>query len=179
MKTIALSSKNKVNNNGKYFAIVDDDLYDDLIKYNWSISSNGYAQRRIIKPDGKESTISMHRQIMNLTFGNSNCVDHINGNRLDNRKSNLRVCTHTENLHNSKLSKRNKSHAKGVFHQRVEYETKNSLVCQHYWRASIMYNRKLIYLGLFSDTDEGFEQAKNTYNKAAIKYYGHFAYLNP
>ena len=102
MKEIPLSSKNEVNNNGTYSATVDDDLYDDLIKYNWSISNNGYAQRRIIKPDGSKSTISMHRQIMELTFGDNKCVDHINGNRLDNQKSNLRVCTHTENLHNSK-----------------------------------------------------------------------------
>ena len=179
MKTISLSSKNEVNNNGKYSATVDDDLYDDLIKYNWSISSNGYAQRRTLKPDGKESTISMHRQIMKLTFGDSDYVDHINGNRLDNRKSNLRLCTHTENLHNSKLSKRNKSHAKGVFHQRVEYETKNGLICQHYWRVSIMFNRKNIFLGTFTYDSDGFERAKNTYNKAAIKYYGQFAYLNP
>ena len=179
MKEIPLSSKNEVNNNGTYSATVDDDLYDELSKYNWSISSNGYAQRRIIKPDGSKSTISMHRQIMELTFGDNKCVDHINGNRLDNQKSNLRVCTHTENLHNSKLSKRNKSHAKGVFHQRVEYETKNGLVCQHYWRVSIMFNRKNIFLGTFPYTPNGFELAKKAYNDAAKKYYGQFAYLNP
>lgn len=179
MKTISLSSKNRTDNNGKYFATVDDDLYDDLIKYNWSISSNGYAQRRIIKPDGSKSTISMHRQIMELTFGDNKCVDHINGNRLDNQKSNLRLCTHTQNLHNSKISKRNKSGAKGVFHQCIKYETKNGITYKYYWRASIMYNRKLIYLGVFSDTDEGFELAKKAYNDAAKKYYGQFAYLNP
>lgn len=179
MKTISLSAKNKGSNNGKYSAIVDDDLYDDLIKYNWSISSNGYAQRRVIQPDGKESIISMHRQIMGLTFGDNKCVDHINSNRLHNRKSNLRRCTHTENIHNSKLSKRNKSKAKGVFHQCIKYTTKNVIAYKYYRRASIMFNRQLIYLGLFPNTDEGFERAKNTYNKATIKYYGQFTYLNP
>ena len=180
MKEIPLSSKNEVNNNGKYSATVDDDLYDDLIKYNWSISSNGYAQRRIIKPDGSKSTILMHRQIMELTFGDSDYVDHINGNRLDNQKSNLRLCTHTQNLHNSKISKRNKSGAKGVFHQHIEYETKKKgIVCKDYWRASIMVNRKNIFLGTFPYNPNGFAQAKKAYNDAAKKYYGQFAYLNP
>ena len=60
MKTIALSAKNKTDNNDKYFAIVDDEFYDDLTKYNWSISSDGYAQRRIIKSDGKVSIHGSH-----------------------------------------------------------------------------------------------------------------------
>ena len=179
MKKIFLSSKNKTDNNGKYSAIVDDELYDELSKYNWSISSNGYAQRRIIKPDGSKSTISMHRQIMELTFGDSDYVDHINGNRLDNRKSNLRLCTHTENIHNSKLSKRNKSGAKGVFHLTIEYETKKGVSRKEYWRASIMVNKKNIFLGTFPYNPNGFAQAKIAYDNAAKKYYGQFAYRNP
>ena len=179
MKKIPLSAKRKPSNRGKYFALVDDELFDELNKYHWSISSNGYAQRRV-KIGDKVSTILMHRQIMELTLSDNKIVDHINGNRLDNRKSNLRVCTHTENLHNSKLSKRNKSGAKGVFLLHREYETKKKgIVCKYYWRASIMYNRKLIYLGCFPDTKEGFKQAKKAYNDAAKKYYGQFAYLNP
>lgn len=178
MKKIYLSAERKCKNSDKYSVIVDDDLYDVLNKYHWSISSNGYAQRRTLKPDGTISIISMHRQIMGLTFGDSTCVDHINGNRLDNRRVNLRVCTHTENIHNSKLSKRNKSHAKGVFHQRVEYDTKNGTVCKHYWRASIMVDRKNIFLGTFTYDSAGFKQAKKAYNDAAKKYYGEFAYIN-
>ena len=109
----------------------------------------------------------MHRQIMNLTFSDKQCVDHINRDRLDNRKSNLRFCTRTENNHNMKLSSRNKSGAKGI------YKDKNRL------RVSIMFNGKKIYLGTFPNTPEGFKQAKIAYNNAAIKYYGEFAYLNP
>ena len=178
MKKIPLSAKGKFSNRGKYFSLVDDELYNELSKFNWSISKNGYAQRRV-KIGDKVSTILMHRQIMELSFGDSICVDHINGNRLDNQKSNLRVCSHTENLHNSKISKRNKSQAKGVFHQCIKYETKKGVVCKYYWRASIMFNKELIYLGCFPDTKEGFKQAKNAYNDAAKKYYGEFAYLNP
>lgn len=179
MKKIPLSAKSKSSNRGKCFTLVDNELYDDLIKYNWIISSNGYAQRRIIKPDGKESTISMHRQIMELTFDYSIYVDHKNGNRLDNRKSNLRICSRTENNHNMRISKRNKSGAKGVFHLYIEYETKKGISRKDYWRASIMVNKKNIYLGCFPDTKEGFKQAKKAYNDAAKKYHGEFAYLNP
>ena len=178
MKKIPLSAKGKSSNRGKFFAFVDDELYNELSKYSWSISSNGYAQRRV-KIDDKVSIILMHRQIMGLTFGDPDYVDHINGNRLDNQKSNLRLCTHAQNLHNSKLSKRNKSHAKGVFRLTIEYETKKGISRKEYWRASIMVNKKNIFLGCFPDTKEGFKQAKNAYNDAAKKYYGEFAYLNP
>ena len=178
MKKIPLSAKGKSSNRGKFFALVDDELYDELNKYHWSISSNGYAQRRI-KIGDKVSTILMHRQIMELTFGDSICVDHINGNRLDNRKSNLRICSRTENNHNMRISKRNKSGAKGVFHLTIEYETKKGISRKDYWRASIMVDRKNIFLGTFSYNPNGLERAKKAYNDAAKKYYGEFAYLNP
>ena len=130
MKYIPLAAKRKCKNSGKYFALVDDELFDKLNKYHLSISKNGYAQRRV-KIGDKISIIPMHRQIMNLTFGDKQYVDHINGNRLDNRKSNLRFCTRTENNHNMKLSYRNKSGAKGI------YKDKNHL------RVSIMFTTRL------------------------------------
>ncbi len=167
MKKIPLAAKRKCKHSGKSFALVDDELYDELNKYHWSISTNGYAQRRV-KIGNRTSIIHMHRQIMGLTFGDKQCIDHINRDRLDNRKSNLRLCTRTENNHNMKLNKRNKSGAKGVYVQ-----SKKIL------RVSIMVNRKNIYLGTFPNTPEGFAQAKNAYNNAAIKYYGEFAYINP
>ena len=164
MKIIPLAAKRKCKHSGKYFAIVDDELFDELNKYHWSISTNGYAQRR----DDKGKIILMHRQIAGLTFGDKQCVDHINGNRLDNRNSNLRLCTRTQNNHNMKLSKRNRSGAKGVYIQ-----SEKTL------RVSIMCNGKNIHLGSFPNTKQGLKQAKNAYNDAAKKYYGEFAYLNP
>ena len=127
MKKIPLSAKRKPSNRGKFFATVDAELYDELNKYHWSISKNGYAQRRV-KIGDKVSTILMHRQIMELSFGDSIYVDHKNGNRLDNRKSNLRICSRTENNHNMRISKRNKSGAKGVFLLTIEYETKKAFL---------------------------------------------------
>ena len=167
MKKIPLAAKRKCKHSGKYFALVDDELFDELNKYHWSISKNGYAQRRV-KIGNRTSIIHMHRQIMGLTFSDKQCVDHINRERLDNRKSNLRLCTRTENNHNMRISKRNKSGAKGVYIQ-----SKKIL------RVSIMVNGKSIYLGTFPNTPEGFKQAKKAYNDAAKEYYREFVYLNP
>lgn len=178
MKKIHLAAKRKCKHSGKSFALVDDELYDELNKYHWSISTNGYAQRRV-KIGNRTSIIHMHRQIMELTFGDSICVDHINGNRLDNRKSNLRICSRTENNHNMRISKRNKSGAKGVFHLHIEYETKKGISRKDYWRASIMVDKKNIFLETFPYNPNGFAQAKKAYNDAAKEYYREFAYLNP
>ena len=178
MKYISLGVKSPRGNTTACYAIVDDELYDELKKYNWSLSNHGYAQRGTYN-NGKVSVIPMHRQIMGLTFGDNKCVDHINGNRLDNRKSNLRICTRAENSHNMKISKRNKSGAKGVLHVTIKVKRKSGkLYTKEYWRASITLNRKNIYLGFFPYNCEGFQEAKTAYNEAAIKYFGKFARLN-
>lgn len=67
-------------------------------QYKWHVNDKGYAIWRGIK-DGKKQTIRMHRLIMNTPEGMD--TDHINHNRLDNRRANLRICTRQENLLNS------------------------------------------------------------------------------
>ena len=122
----------------------------------------------------------MHRQILGLSFGDKSCVDHINCDKLDNRKSNLRICNRTQNNHNIGLSKRNKSGVKGVSHHHIKRLRKNgTLYEKHYWYAKIRVNGKDRGLGLYTYTDEGLEKAKIAYNNAAIQYYGAFAYINP
>ena len=161
-------------------SIVDDDDYERLNKYNWSYTNHGYAQRRKII-DGKSSIIHMHREIMGLTFNDGKFVDHINGDRLDNRKENLRLCTRTENNHNMKIGKHNKSGFKGVFHRTVKKKylgRDGTRKTYHHWCAKIMINRKAILLGTFPYTEEGKIQAAKAYNEAARKYYGEFAYIN-
>ena len=180
MKKIQLAAKRHYKNADEKYAIVDDEDYEELCKYDWSCSKNGYAQRRFKKDDCTISTYPMHRQILGLTFGDKSCVDHINGNKLDNRKSNLRICNRTQNNHNVGLSKRNKSGAKGVSHHHIKQLRKNSTLYEkHYWYAKICVNKKVIGLGFFPYTDEGLEQAKIAYNNAAIQHYGAFAYINP
>lgn len=142
-----------------YEAIVDEDNYNELSKYKWYYHNSGYAIRSIRKND-KKFTIYMHREILK----NEKFIDHINGNGLDNRKENLRECSHKENIRNRNKQKNNTSGFKGVFWD------KNKNV----YKAQIKVNQKNIYLGSFTDKEE----AAKIYDKAAIKYFGEFARLN-
>jgi len=92
-------------------------------------------------------------------------VDHINGDTMDNRKSNLRICTHIENSWNSAKPKgKRTSKYKGVDFMKNEGK----------YRARIKVNYKEINLGCFLLEDD----AAEAYNKAAIKYYKNFSLLN-
>ncbi len=121
MKEIQLSQ-------GK-IAVVDDEDYEYINQWKWSYLSSGYAVRSLWSLLGSK-TILMHRIIANTPIGMD--TDHINGNRLDNRKSNLRVCTHAENTRNIPMHKDNKIGYKGV-----QKHGKS-------WRARILVNGKQI-----------------------------------
>jgi hypothetical protein len=147
-------------------AIVDDDDYEYLNQWKWCVRINKkdvyYATRSDYSIKGKTSCISMHRQIMNATKGY--VVDHINQCTLDNRKVNLRICTHTQNLHNRPKNINNTSGYKGVGW------------CNKYekWRAKIWLNSKCYHVGYYIDVID----AARAYNAAALKYHGEFAHLN-
>jgi hypothetical protein len=88
-------------------------------------------------------------------------IDHVNGNRLDNRIANLRAATNAENCRNAKKGKNNRSGFVGVtFHKAARK-----------WAAGIMYNRKHIYLGLYEDIQD----AVNARKQAEVVYFGEFA----
>lgn len=143
------------------FASVSIEDYMELRKYNWSVNSCNYASRGK-KINGKKKFITMHRFIMNPPDGMQ--VDHINGNRLDNRRCNLRICTRSQNCSSRDSSTKNKSGFRGViFHS----STKK-------WRACIKVNQKMISLGLFHTKLE----AARAYNDAAIQNFGQFARVN-
>lgn len=89
MKEIILSGKKA---NGKS-AKVDDDDYKKYNHLRWHLSDTGYAVRRY-----NGETYRLHRLIMNCPEGM--VVDHLNGDKLDNRKCNLRICTQRENVNN-------------------------------------------------------------------------------
>ena len=89
-------------------AIVDASDYDWLMQWKWTVTSKGYAYRTS-KKDGKSA--AMHRLILDTPKGMVS--DHINGNRLDNRRANLRICTHAGNSQNKGVS-RHTSVYKGV-----------------------------------------------------------------
>ena len=147
------------------FAIVDGQNFEWLNQWKWYAHFTGnhwYAARREKKT---KKFFYMHRQILGLQFGNKQQVDHVNGDGLDNRLCNLRICSQLQNNHNSK--RRNHNHQsiyKGV------RKSKNGKK----WRARIIVNKREICLGTFK-TERG---AALAYDKAAIKFFGEFAQLN-
>lgn len=160
MKELKLSGKSGI---GK-FALIDDEDYDRLSEFNWYFHPTGYTYS-IIKINGIPTTVLMHRYINNTPSGLD--TDHINGNRLDNRKENLRSCSHSDNCKNRPISKNNKSGFKGVSVFNVKYKGK----CMPYIRAKIRVSGKSIHLGNF----ETLELASKAYEEASKKYFGEFA----
>lgn len=131
-----------------------------------SVGTNGYL-KFTSKLGGSQKTFKVHRVIWFLCFGYwPEQIDHINGNRLDNRIENLRHATSVENTRNRKKpnSCKNKSQYKGVS------PSKNPKK----WRGRIKVNNKNIYLGSF-DTEI---EAALAYDKSAKELFGEFAKLN-
>lgn len=141
--------------------LVDDVDFEKLSKIKWQCNSNGYATCGIGKK-GKQRTKLLHRVLLNPPKNLQ--VDHINGNRLDNRRINLRVCTNRQNSANQQTPKHNTSGFKGVTWHKIN---KN-------WNAGIKILGKRIHLGVFQDK----KSAARAYNKAAKIYFGSFAKLN-
>jgi hypothetical protein len=146
-------------------AIVDDEDYEDLNKHLWHVNSGGYAARMIKHPTmptkkKKQVVLQMHRYLMGLSYGDPLVVDHIDGNKLNNTRSNLRVCTFAENAKNKPGGINNISGYKGVY----TYQTDR-------WRACISNENKFFHIGVY-DTPE---QAYAAYCEAARKLHGQFA----
>lgn len=139
-------------------AIVDDDDFERLSHHKWHISLKGYARRSLHNPERKEY---MHRVVIGASEDEN--VDHINRDRLDNRKCNLRLCSDRENCYNR--SKRSvTSQYKGV-----TWNKRNKK-----WQAQITIDGKNRYLGLFVDEAD----AARAYDKFARQHQGRFANLN-
>lgn len=151
---------------GEYFTIDTKD-YDLIKDYSWHKLSEGYiAATKVI--DKKQESFLVHRLILG-SVGYSVKTDHRNGNVLDNRRCNLRVCTNAENLRNSKPRKvyngrRTSSQYKGVFYRKDTNE----------WEVAICVDSVQISIGSFKKEIE----AAKAYNREAIKLHGLFARLN-
>ena len=150
---------------GRY-AIVDDEDFDLVSRYKWytihDLKGNFWYARTNIRINGKRTTTTMHRIIMNPE--NGKVVDHIDGNGLDNRRLNLRVCFNAENCKNKRLNKNNKSGFKGVSWHNVLKK----------WRVRIFCNGSYFHIGVYHNVEE----AAKAYDNAAIEHHGEYARLN-
>lgn len=160
--TILLSKTGK-KHSGKYEAIVS--IEDAILaEFNWTSLRGEYAYR-LVRVSNKKYHIRLHRVIMSRMLERellpTEHVDHIDGNGLNNMRSNLRLATRTENVRNSKRPVTNTSGYKGVSWHKARNK----------WRATIQVNNKHIHLGLFDTPEEAYA----AYCEAAIKYHGEFA----
>jgi hypothetical protein len=154
-----------------YFALVDDEDYEKVIKYKWFIDNRKfrktiYARTTIHHKDkSKVKRIAMHRMIMKVTNPKIK-VDHRNHNGLDNQKHNLRKATHKENMRNQSPRRNKLSLYKGVSVKQIKSGIR--------YVATITKNNKRLHIGTFEDEIE----CALAYNKNAKKLFGKFAYQN-
>ena len=145
------------NKNEEFYFDLED--YNIIKNYCWCKTSNGYLTSY---DSNIKKHILMHRLIMNCIC-NDYIIDHINHNISDNRKKNLRCCSHIENCRNTLNSKNNTSGHKGVYKH-----SKNNK-----WIAFIMINKKSIYLGSF----DNIEDAINKRNSVELDNFKEFSSL--
>lgn len=145
---------------GKY-ALVDDEDFEYVNQFKWQYHYKGYAVSTFGKSPNRKN-VKMHRLIINAPDHLQ--VDHINGNKLDNRKSNLRLCTNSENQRNTGKKSTNTSGYKGV-----SWKKGNSK-----FAAQIQVEGKNKHIGYFHNPVD----AAKAYNQKAIEYFGEFALLN-
>lgn len=152
-------------------AVIDQSDYALVFNYKWHYRKDkkgGYAVHSTHRPGKNPGAIRMHRLIIGAKVDEN--VDHINGNKLDNRRKNLRIATKSQNAVNRpKFIKNATSKYKGVHWYRSYVKGKTP-----HWRAEIRFHRKAIRLGRFETEKE----AAIAYNKKAVELFGKFAYLN-
>lgn len=152
--------------NKEKVVLVDDDDYEYLNQWKWNYTS-GYAKRKQHIPSSRKNqksiNIYMHRLINNTPEGFH--TDHINGNKLDNRKENLRTVTSRQNQGNRfKTKPITSSKYKGVWWDKRSKK----------WCASICINYRNKYLGSYKSEID----AAKIYNDEAIKVFGKYAKIN-
>lgn len=141
-----------VTTRGDFYKIDLEDL-ERCKQHTWIKDPRGYFVSNI---GGRVTPI--HRFLLN-TIGKDKSTDHINGNSSDNRKANLRICSQSQNSKNLKRKKNNTSGYPGI------EKVKNG------WKATIMFNRKSITIGVYKT----FSEALKNRQDAEIKYFGEFA----
>lgn len=153
----------KLSNGG--FAVVDEDLLDTLQLFRWRKNPKGYAVWRC-GFKGKQFSVPMHRWVNDTDVGKQ--TDHINGDKLDNRRCNLRSATGWQNSVNCKAKKHKNSTSrfKGVI--------RRNNTTDKVWEAYIRIKGRVTSLGCYATQEE----AALAYNEAARRAFGDFAHPN-
>lgn len=143
--------------NGKGVAIVSPEDHVWAMERRWNLDPRGYARTTV-----RRRSYFLHRLLLNAPKGV--LVDHINGEPLDCRRENLRLCNAKENARSRRKHRNTSSRFKGVtWHARVGK-----------WQAVIVPNGRMRYLGLYVSEEE----AGRAYDRAAVEEFGAFAKLN-
>ncbi len=138
--------------------LIDEEDVEMVGQYDWHIQKAGYLRAYI----GQYQHVLLHRLLLGLTDRKQQ-VDHINGNKLDNRRENLRITTQQQNSWN--MGRRRGKQYRGV-HKRPDTEGR--------WVAAITVNRKTILVGAFTTE----EDAARAWDHAARQHFGEHARLN-
>lgn len=144
-------------------ALVSNEDYERVARFKWTLKRNGnrcYAYRRDYSNGGRH--IPLHRFILDAPPEME--VDHINGDGLDNRRENIRLCTHSENSRNTNRASNNTSGYKGVSRDHRDGR----------WDSYITLNQRRIHIGRFGTAIE----AARAYDAKAREIFGEFAKLN-
>jgi len=146
------------------WALVDDYNYEWLNQYKWYVKQNKYTYYAE-RSDSKENNayISMHREIYGL-IDKKIVVDHIDHNGWNNTDNNTRVCTYSQNIHNSRTQINCVSGFKGVW-----IDKRDGM-----YYSQITKDGTTITIG----RSRSKEECASMYNIAAIKHFGEFAWLN-
>jgi hypothetical protein len=142
-----------------YDVLIDDEDFEKVTSIDWHLLSGRgkvYFRKSKYLGQNKRKTILLHRFITNAPADKQ--IDHVNGNTLDNRKSNLRLCTVAENTRNCK--KKKKTGYKGVFFRKDRGK----------FTAQIRENYHIHFLGYFNAPEEAYE----AYCEASKKYHKEF-----
>jgi hypothetical protein len=150
-------------------ALADDQDYEYLMQWKWYPARSGshnklYARRNLPRADQRHGSCKMHKIVAERMGLPDCCIDHKDGNGLNNQRSNLRPATNAQNLWNRAKQKNNTSGYKGVSWDASRGKWMAQLKCQ---------GRKVLHRR-FADKIE----AAQAYNETALKYFGEFAVLN-
>lgn len=146
------------------FAVIDDLDFKLVSKFTWHANkSKRWYAKTFINNNGNLVTLQMHRLILGCPKDMQ--IDHINGDGLDNRRENLRLCNNSQN-HQNRRCVLSDSGYKGVYWRKYGKHGK--------YNARIHYNEKSVWLGSFDSPID----AAVAYDMAALKYFGEFACTN-